>query len=120
MTVVSEKPAIRDRVYFGATVQLEDENENISIYRIVGPDEHDHEENHISVDSPLARALLKRELGEEVTVNGGNYAGKSGWIVSQQPSALGYQYIVEVNGGGNSMFKHEDLTIVQAHKFVQS
>ena len=49
-------------------MHLEDENENISIYRIVGPDEHDHEENYISVDSPLAQSLLKRESGEDVTV----------------------------------------------------
>ena len=68
LTVVSEKPTSSDRVYFGATVHLEDEDDNISIYRIVGPDEHDHEENYISVDSPLARSLLKRELGEEVKV----------------------------------------------------
>jgi transcription elongation factor GreB len=68
LTIVSEKPASNDRVFFGATVQLEDENEEISTYRIVGPDEHDHQDNYISVDSPLARALLKRELGEEVTV----------------------------------------------------
>lgn len=68
LTVVSTQPVNTDRVYFGATVHLEDENDNINIYRIVGPDEHDHEENYISVDSPLARSLLKRELGEEVTV----------------------------------------------------
>lgn len=68
LTVVSEKPTTSDRVYFGATVHLEDEDQNISIYRIVGPDEHDHAEIYISIDSPLARSLLKRELGEEVTV----------------------------------------------------
>ena len=68
LTVVSEKPTSSDRVYFGATVHLQDEDEKISIYRIVGPDEHDHEKHYISVDSPLARSLLKRELGEEVTV----------------------------------------------------
>ena len=68
LTVVSEKPTTSDRVYFGATVHLEDEDQNISIYRIVGADEHDHAENYISIDSPLARSLLKRELGEEVTV----------------------------------------------------
>ncbi len=68
LIVVSEKPTTSDRVYFGAMVHLEDEDEKISIYRIVGPDEHDHEEHYISVDSPLARSLLKRELGEEVTV----------------------------------------------------
>ena len=68
LTIVSEKPASSDRVYFGATVQLEDENQNLKKYRIVGPDELDHEENYISVDSPLAQSLLKRETGEEVTV----------------------------------------------------
>jgi len=68
LTVVSEKPISSDRVYFGATVHLENENEEICIYRIVGPDEFDHRENYISVDSPLAQSLLKRETGEEVCV----------------------------------------------------
>jgi len=68
LTVDSEKPASSDRVYFGATVQLENENEEIFIYRVVGPDEFGHQENYISVDSPLAQSLLKRETGEEVNV----------------------------------------------------
>ena len=75
LTVVNEKPTSPDRVYFGATVHLEDEEQKVRIYRIVGPDEHDHAENYISVDSPLARSLLKRERGDEVTVDvpGGIY-----------------------------------------------
>ncbi len=68
LKVVAQKPASRERVYFGATVTLEDENEKTVVYRIVGPDEFDHEDFYISVDSPLARSLLKRELGEEVEV----------------------------------------------------
>ncbi len=68
LTVVSQKPANVERVYFGATVKLEDEEDLIRIYRIVGPDEFDREDHYISIDSPLARALLKRELGEEVEV----------------------------------------------------
>ena len=68
LKVVEQKPASRDRVYFGATVTLEDEDGKTVVYRIVGPDEFDHEEGYISVDSPLARSLLKRELGEEVEV----------------------------------------------------
>lgn len=68
LKVVDQKPASSDRVYFGATVKLEDENESIRVYRIVGPDEFDREDHFISVDSPLARALLKKELGEEVIV----------------------------------------------------
>jgi transcription elongation factor GreB len=68
LKVVSEKPAGSDRVFFGATVSLEDENETIQVYRIVGADEFDHEDHYISIDSPLARALLKCEAGEQVTV----------------------------------------------------
>jgi len=72
LNVVSEKPGGSGRIYFGATICLEDENEKLSFYRIVGPDEFDHEPINISVDSPLARSLLKRELGEEVTVEAPN------------------------------------------------
>jgi transcription elongation factor GreB len=68
LKVVSEKPASAERVYFGATVSLEDENETTNVYRIVGTDEFDHQDHYISIDSPLAKALLKCELGEEVRV----------------------------------------------------
>ena len=68
LKVVDQKPASSDRVYFGASVTLEDENQQTVVYRIVGPDEFDREPHYISVDSPLARSLLKRELGEEVEV----------------------------------------------------
>jgi transcription elongation factor GreB len=68
LKVVDQKPGNTDSVYFGARVKLEDEDGNTVDYRIVGPDEFDHEESYISVDSPLARALLKRELGDEVDV----------------------------------------------------
>ncbi len=69
LKVVDQKPDSDDRVFFGATVHLEDENDETQVYRIVGPDEFDREGHFISIDSPLARALLKRELGEEVEVN---------------------------------------------------
>jgi transcription elongation factor GreB len=68
LNVVAEKPASSERVFFGATIRLEDEDETVVSYRIVGPDEFDHEESYISVDSPLAQSLLKRELGDEVKV----------------------------------------------------
>ncbi len=68
LKVVSEKPASSDRVFFGATIGLEDENEIVNVYRIVGADEFDHADHYISIDSPLARALLKCEVGERVTV----------------------------------------------------
>ena len=69
LRVVADKPPTAERVYFGATVTLLDEQERELRHRIVGPDEFDREPHFISVDSPLARALLKHELGDEVEVD---------------------------------------------------
>ncbi len=68
LKVVNTTPSNPDQIYFGATVHLEDEQGEVKRYRIVGPDEFDHKDHYISVDSPLARGLLKRELGEEVRI----------------------------------------------------
>lgn len=68
LTVVDTRPSNPEEVYFAATVHLEDEQGVVKVYRIVGPDEFDHEDHYISVDSPLARGLLKRELGEAVSI----------------------------------------------------
>lgn len=68
LKVVDTKPSNPDQIFFGATVKLEDEKGTSSIYRIVGPDEFDHQPHYISVDSPLARGLLKQGLGEEVSI----------------------------------------------------
>ena len=63
VTAVSDK----DRIFFGARVTLEDAGGAVMAVRIVGPDEIDAAEEYISVDSPLARALLSRTPGEHVT-----------------------------------------------------
>lgn len=68
LIAVSEKPKTAERVFFGASIELENEDDELSIYRIVGSDELDHGENYISIDSPLAKALMKKMLGDEVTV----------------------------------------------------
>lgn len=58
-----------DRVVFGTTVLVEDvETEEESRYRIVGEDESDVKAGLISVLSPIARALIGREVDDEVTV----------------------------------------------------
>jgi transcription elongation factor GreB len=56
------------RVFFGARVTLEDEDGREVSYRIVGADELDSDGGDISVDSPLARALLGKGVDEEITV----------------------------------------------------
>ena len=58
-----------DRVKFGAYVELEDlDGGKMVTYRLVGPDESNLEQGHISVTSPVARALIGREVGDEVKV----------------------------------------------------
>lgn len=66
ITVVDRIPDERDKVFFGAWVTLEDDEGNSLTYRIVGPDEFNVREGLISMDSPVARALLGRRLDDEV------------------------------------------------------
>lgn len=79
LQVVDRAPADTGRVYFGAWVTVEDEAGVEARYRIVGPDEFDHAPGHISMDSPLARALLKRAPGDEVTLE--LAAGRKTWLL---------------------------------------
>lgn len=73
MTIVdvSAPGARRDpgRVYFGAWVQVEDEQGERRWHRIVGPDEFDMADGYVSMDAPLGRALLRRALGEEIVMD---------------------------------------------------
>jgi transcription elongation factor GreB len=55
-----------DRVFFGAVVEVEDEDGTRATYRIVGEDEIDLKRGHISWRSPLGRVLLKRKTGDAV------------------------------------------------------
>ena len=66
--VVTEAPTDPGRVFFGAWVTIEDEDGSSRLYRIVGADESDLERGYISIDSPVARALLGKRAGDEVTV----------------------------------------------------
>lgn len=72
LKVVSDAPAHRDRIYFGATVTLTDDGCELERYRIVGADEIevtvDVEPRVVSVDAPLARALLGKTLDDDVEV----------------------------------------------------
>ncbi len=68
LKVVKRPPDNRDQVFFGAKVDLEDAEGRVLTLRIVGADEIETVRNYISVDSPMARALLKRRIDDEVTV----------------------------------------------------
>lgn len=67
LKVVRASPA-GDAVYFGALVEVCDDSGETFRYRIVGPDEADGKAAAISMDSPLARALHKKRVDDEVQV----------------------------------------------------
>ena len=69
MVVVEQPPSDSRRVFFGAWVELEDAQGNLQRHRIVGPDEFDQAEGYISMDAPLAKALMCKELDAEITVS---------------------------------------------------
>ena len=79
LKVVDRSPAGSEQVFFGAWVTVEDEAGSEARFRIVGPDEFDHAPGYISMDAPLARALMKRSPGDEVTLE--LAAGRKTWLL---------------------------------------
>ena len=69
LKVAKALPGERDRVFFGARVKLCDQAMHESCVRLVGADELEPDRGWISVDSPMARALLRHRVDDEVTVN---------------------------------------------------
>jgi transcription elongation factor GreB len=70
LKVAREQPRA-DAVYFGAIVGLRDAAGELREYRIVGPDETDSGSGSISVDSPVARALIGKRVDDRVTIDTG-------------------------------------------------
>ena len=68
MTVVDRVPEDQSKVFFGAWVELENEDGEPEIYRLVGPDEFDQSEEYTSMDSPLGKAVMGKALHEDILV----------------------------------------------------
>ncbi|WP_133405461.1 transcription elongation factor GreB [Parashewanella tropica] len=68
------------KVFFGAWVEVENEQGETKSFRIVGPDEIYGNNDYISIDAPMARALLKKEVDDEAVVN--TPAGKQVWYIN--------------------------------------
>ena len=68
LQVVANVPDNQDKIYFSAWVSLETEHGDEVEYRIVGPDEIDHQKGNISVDSPMAKALLAKQVDDEIKI----------------------------------------------------
>ena len=68
LTVVDRLPEDKNKIFFGAWVTLEDDDGNEKTYRIVGPDEFDINQQKLSMDSPLAKAMLGKRLDDEIVL----------------------------------------------------
>lgn len=64
LKIVDNAGRTDERAFFGAWVQIEQETGERETYRIVGPDEIDPERGHVSVESPFAKAVLGKSVGE--------------------------------------------------------
>ena len=88
LRVVDAAPTDATAIFFGAWFRIEDEGGNEREYRIVGPDETDAARGWISIDSPLARAALKRRVDDE--------------FEATLPGGLARFVVVDVRYGGNN------------------
>lgn len=68
LKVVTAQPSNPEQIFFGAWVTLEDENGAEQRYRIVGPDEFEPGKGWISMDAPMARALMRKSVDDAVSV----------------------------------------------------
>jgi len=69
LNIVAEQPTDPSVIFFGAWVTLEDNEGKHCCYRIVGADEFDPATGWISMDSPMAKALMKKTIDDEVRVD---------------------------------------------------
>ncbi|CAH0992444.1 Transcription elongation factor GreB [Sinobacterium norvegicum] len=68
VTVVRQPPSNQHKVYFGATVTIENIEGDELVFTIVGPDEFDLKQHRLSMDSPMAKAMLGKQIDDEFTV----------------------------------------------------
>ncbi|MDW6002651.1 transcription elongation factor GreB [Vibrio mangrovi] len=80
--IIDYSPQQEGKVFFGAWVEIENDTGEIRRFRIVGPDEiYGDVKDYISIDSPMARALLKKETDDEFTVE--TPQGPKEWFINQ-------------------------------------
>ncbi|WGY48135.1 transcription elongation factor GreB [Vibrio sp. ABG19] len=82
LTIVDYSSQQDGKVFFGAWVEIENEAGEMKKFRIVGPEEiyGDEVKNYISIDSPMARALLKKEVDDEFVVR--TPSGDKVWFIN--------------------------------------
>lgn len=78
--VIDYSPQQEGKVFFGAWVEIENDDGQQMRFRIAGPDEIYDRKDIISIDSPMARALLKKEVDDEAVVE--TPSGKKTWYIT--------------------------------------
>jgi transcription elongation factor GreB len=81
LKVIDYSPQQDGKVFFGATVEIENEEGEIISFKIVGPDEIYNTKDFISIDSPMARAMIKKEVDDEFFVQ--TPIGNKEWFINK-------------------------------------
>ncbi|MFC6438613.1 transcription elongation factor GreB [Bowmanella sp. JS7-9] len=81
LKIVDYSPQQEGRVFFGATVEIESEEGRQLTLKIAGYDEIFGRKDVISIDSPMARALLKKQVGDEALVK--TEAATTYWYINE-------------------------------------
>lgn len=82
LKIVDYSPQQDGKVFFGAWVEIENESGEVKKFRIVGPEEiYGTDKNYISIDSPMARACLKKEVDDELEVK--TPTGYKVWFINK-------------------------------------
>lgn len=81
LRIVDYSPQQQGKVFFGAQVEIENDEGETKQFRIVGYDEIFGRKDYISIDSPMARALLKKETGDAARVD--TPAGSAVWYINE-------------------------------------
>lgn len=81
LKIVDYSPVQEGRVFFGAWVEIENEAGEKKRFRIVGYDEIFNTKDYISIDSPMARALIKKQVDDEAVVK--TEAGEFTWYINR-------------------------------------
>ena len=69
LQIVDRYPDNKETVYFGAWIRLESEDGEIKNIRIVGSDEFDPKKGWISIESPMAKSLIGKKLGAQISLD---------------------------------------------------
>lgn len=81
LKIVDYSPQQDGKVFFGATVEIENEAKETLSFKIVGPDEIYNTKDFISIDSPMARAMIKKEVDDEFFVQ--TPTGNKEWFINK-------------------------------------